>query len=122
MNAPPDDHRDGDPRFARKADAGKADWTLIPQAALRMMLAAFAYGALKYAARSWREVPDARERYLRSMLRHAQAIAEAVERDGIGALLEADEESALPHLAHLAACCLILIDLALRARNAPPRA
>lgn len=118
MNAPPVDHKDGAPDQRYKADVGKRDWTLIPQGALCMILTGLEYGAKKYAARSWRTVPNARERYLKSLARHTQQVLEAVEVHGIDrGLLWSDEESNLPHLVHLGDCAIILIDLALQARK-----
>lgn len=60
------------------------------------------FGADKYAPRSWRSVPDARDRYTDALFRHllAQAAGE----------LE-DPESGLPHAAHAAWNALALLEL-----------
>jgi len=100
----------GDQRY--KADAGKPRWSLIPVGALRQILAVLEFGARKYEPRSWRVVPGARERYVESLLRHTQDLAEAVQERGIDALLTPDPESGLPHLAAIGCNALILLDLA----------
>jgi hypothetical protein len=112
VNAPPVDHKSGDASIRYHADAGKPRWTLLPSGSLRQVLAVFEYGARKYEARSWRQVPDGRERYTESLLRHAMDLHAAVEDGGPEALLSADHESGLPILAHLIADGLILLDLA----------
>lgn len=97
-------------------DAAKPRWTLVPVRAMRSVLAVLEYGARKYAARSYLRVPDARARYLESLLRHTAAVQEAVQEGGVDALLAPDAESGLPHLAHLATDAIILLDLAATAR------
>ena len=51
------------------------------------------FGARKYAARGWKTVPNAIERYSEALLRHTLAYA-------AGELIDTD--SKLPHLAHIA--------------------
>ena len=63
---------------------------------------ALQYGAEKYAPDSWRDVPDAKERYRHAAARHFVELACC--KDGIEGLPDmVDIESGLPHLAHLAA-------------------
>lgn len=101
-----------------KADAGKAAPDLLELGfprALRLVQATLEYGAVKYEAHSWRNVPDAMKRYNRAGRRHRQ------ERDMVAdpqqdfyAVLEAcDEESGLPHIAHeiFNLLCMIELDL-----------
>ena len=58
------------------------------------------FGAKKYSRDGWQNVPDARRRYLAAALRHLAAIA-----DGEWV----NEESQLPHAAHIGCCVLFLL-------------
>ena len=60
------------------------------------------FGANKYTDRGWHEVPNAEERYLSAMLRHyfKYKLGE-----------ELDNESNLPHLAHMAWNALAVLQL-----------
>lgn len=80
-----------------KADAGKPDHSLLEcgfPIALAFVQATLDYGAKKYEAHSWRNVPDASRRYDKAARRHR------VQRDRAGELLATDDESGLPHVAH----------------------
>lgn len=83
----------------RKDDAGKCRPSLLPMAALFEVLAVLEYGAAKYEAEGWRNVPNAEPRYLNAAMRHLM-LRLAGEK--------LDRESGLPHLAH-AACCLLFV-------------
>lgn len=107
-----------------KADAGKAKPDLLEVGfprALRLVQATLEYGSIKYEAHSWRNVPDALERYSRAGRRHRQ------ERDlaanpaqGFHAICEAcDEESGLPHIAHEIFNLLAMIELDLQSAPNP---
>jgi hypothetical protein len=85
-----------------KHDAGKERMSLVPSKALKCIVGVFEYGAAKYAVDAWRDVPDARRRYYDATQRHVQAW-------WMGEFC--DKESGLPHLAHAAACMLILMSL-----------
>lgn len=93
-------------------DAGKPRWSLVPVRAMRAVLNVFEFGARKYAARSYLQVPNARARYLESLARHVADVVEAVQERGPDALLTLDDESGMPHLAHAVCDGLILLDLA----------
>lgn len=93
-------------------DAGKPRWSLIPVRALRTVLAVLEFGSRKYAARSYLTVPQARERYTESLMRHAMDVLEAVQERGAEGVMVADAETGLPHVAHLVCDGLILLDLA----------
>lgn len=82
-----------------KFDSDKDEWHLLPNNALRFVIRVLMFGKNKYTESGWREVPDAKKRYLNAAMRHITAVI-----DGQWV----DEESKLPHLAH-AACCLLFI-------------
>lgn len=105
---------DPDQRYHR--DAGKPRWSLVPVRAMRAVLDVFEFGARKYAARSYLDVPNARERYVESLARHVADVVQAVQERGPDALLAPDDESGMPHLAHAGCDVLILLDLALQER------
>lgn len=99
-----------------KADAGKAQPDLLELGfarALRLVQAGLEYGAKKYEAHSWRDVPDAMDRYSRAARRHRQERdLEASPNGTFHAVLEAcDAESGLPHIAHEVFNLLALIEL-----------
>ena len=88
-----------DEYFKRKADAGKLDWSLLPLDALTGLVRVLEYGADKYAADSWKKIPDAERRYKAAMRRHQVAIDS-------GELF--DPESGLPHIDHVACNAMFL--------------
>jgi len=72
---------------------------LLPLAALEAVAAVMTFGAAKYADDGWKSLPDGENRYTGAMLRHLTAIQE-------GELV--DDESGLPHIAHVACNALFL--------------
>jgi hypothetical protein len=92
---------------ARKNSKGKIGcFYLLPWEAIMELAAVYEYGAKKYAANSWREVPkdpvtgaEPHERYFDAMMRHIVAIQRGE---------EFDPESGLRHIAHVmwGACAL----------------
>lgn len=80
--------------FAAKRDQDKLRPSLLPWDGVWPVLRVAEYGARKYAAHSWRNVPDAEERYSEAFRRHALAC--------MGDIWSVDEETGLPHLAHAA--------------------
>ncbi|MGH7869029.1 MAG: dATP/dGTP diphosphohydrolase domain-containing protein [Candidatus Dormibacteraceae bacterium] len=82
-----------------KKDAGKDRWDLLPTGAIRMIVRVLGFGAKKYAARSWMQVPEARDRYYAAALRHITAWWDGERYD---------PESGLHHLGH-ALCCLVFL-------------
>ena len=87
---------------ARKADAGKPPFDLIPPAALRSIAHVLGHGAAKYGAHNWRS--DGGMHYTRliaSAYRHLVAIHEGE---------DIDPESNMPHAAHLACNAIMLLD------------
>jgi len=78
-----------------KYDGGKPRWSLMMQGLPKFLdgiAAVLTFGAKKYAAHSWRTVPEGYERYRDALYRHLAAI----ER---GEYL--DPESGLPHWHHV---------------------
>ena len=84
----------------KKSDAGKRPWELVPWGPLGRVVDVLAYGAGKYGARSWQSLDEPRERYSGALMRHAVAVM-----DGEWS----DEESGLPHWAHVACNALFLL-------------
>ncbi len=100
-----------------KADAGKAmpDLTALGFAnAIRGVQATMEYGAQKYEAHSWRNVPDAIERYTRAGARHRQEREQDWQTMERGSILRSrDEESGLPHIVHEMFNLMAIFELAL---------
>ncbi len=98
----PDIEPDSDQKF--KADAGKAMPDLFALGfanAIRGVQATMEYGAQKYEPHSWRDVPNAVERYTRAGARHRQERERDWQDMGNAAILRSrDEESGLPHIVH----------------------
>lgn len=100
---------------ARKDDAGKPRWSLLPWLGLAAVIEVLEYGARKYAAHAWQRVEDAEARYTEAYLRHTASFAAGEEYD---------PESNLTHLSHAACNALFLLWLraargALNRRPAP---
>lgn len=74
---------------ARKADAGKARFDLIPPEPILELAEIYTYGAEKYAEDSWRQVPA--NKYEAALHRHLNAWKRGQ---------DVDEESGFRHLAH----------------------
>ena len=100
-----------------KADAGKAmpDLASLGFArAIRAMQATLEYGAKKYEAHSWRDVPDAINRYSRAGERHRQARQlDWLDMGNNSILGSRDAESGLPHSFHELFNLAALIELQL---------
>lgn len=84
----------------RKFDHGKPDYTLLPFGALQDVVKVLGFGAVKYGRDNWQAVE--RQRYVAAAFRHLVAIAKGE---------ELDEESGMPHAAHLSCCSLFLGEL-----------
>ena len=83
-----------------KCDTGKSRCDLLPGRALIAVGQVLAYGAQKYAPSGWLTVPDAVPRYRAALMRHALAMLDGE---------ELDQESGLPHIAHVATNALFLL-------------
>lgn len=97
-----------------KFDAGKPRWSLLMRglaAALGGVVAVLTFGAKKYAAHSWRNVPNGEERYLDALYRHLDALQRGE---------KTDPESGLSHWSHVATNALFLHELEIQNDNAKP--
>lgn len=86
---------------AHENKARKRQLQLLPPDALFAIAGAMEEGARKYGAASWRQTGISASDYAGSMMRHLLAW-----QDG----QSCDKESGLLHLAHLAACCMVVLD------------
>ncbi len=85
-------------KTAVKHDAGKVDFTYIPNSAMREISKAFMFGAEKYDSENWAKGFKFR-RPAAAALRHIYAWLSGEDKD---------PESGITHLAH-ACCCLIML-------------
>ena len=83
----------------KKFDTDKLDYSLMPWRAIDEVVKVLMFGAKKYGVNNWKQVTDAKRRYLSAAYRHINAYAEGNQND---------DESGFKHLAH-AMCCLIFI-------------
>lgn len=60
-------------------------------------------GATKYGHFNWRDVPIVDEDYIDAIMRHLIAYQQGK---------EPDDESGVSHIAHIAACCIVVLDAA----------
>jgi hypothetical protein len=94
-----------------KHDASRLRWSLLPWAALEVVVQLLEYGAKKYPAlNNWKHVENAEQRYLDALTRH---VAEA-QKHGVFAL---DPETGLPHLAAVAVNSLFLLHFWLEGKS-----
>lgn len=88
---------------ARKADAGKPNsFRLIPWQSIIELASVYEYGAKKYEANSWRQVPDGVKRYEDALMRHLIAYLQGE---------DLDKESNLRHLSHACWNVIALMEL-----------
>jgi hypothetical protein len=83
-----------------KFDGDKRDFTLLPWDSVEEIVKVLEFGAAKYARDNWKHV--AADRYVKAAFRHLVAYSQGEEHD---------QESGLPHLAHLGCCVLFLLSL-----------
>lgn len=84
-----------------KHDTTKPDFSLLSPIALTYLASVLSFGAEKYAPNNWRKGID-KPRLLSASLRHLMAIS---------AGLYVDEETGLPHSAHLMCCAMFMCEL-----------
>ena len=92
------------PNQTAKADAGKAQLTLVPRRIIWAIARVREYGCKKYpegGVDNWKQVE--KERYRDAMMRHMLQYLD--DPDGV------DKESGLPHLWHLATNCAFLCEM-----------
>jgi hypothetical protein len=92
--------------IGQKADGGKPrPFTLLLQGmprAVSDVVAVLEHGAAKYGAHNWRQVPEAKRRYLDAAMRHLMLAAAGETQDA---------DSACPHLAHAICSLLFVLEL-----------
>lgn len=88
-------------RQFEKSKQGKLRWALLPINAVREVVRVFEFGAKKHSEFGWRGVPNAKQFYYESCMRHLT--------DWYWDGLDEDPESGLHPLAHLGADTLILL-------------
>jgi len=88
------------PAGGRKDDQGKPRWDLVPMSAVESVVSVFTMGAKKYRDRNW-EKGIAWLRVFAAVMRHLCAWRKGE---------DLDQESGLPHLAHVAWGCLALLE------------
>jgi hypothetical protein len=84
----------------KKDDAGKPDWTLMPWVELAQVQDVLDHGARKYGRENWKEVSNPKARYLAALIRHFVSYASGD---------TSDDDSGLPHMAHVVCCALFLM-------------
>lgn len=84
----------------RKNDLSKTRWDLVPLVAVEQVAKVLTFGAVKYEANSWQRLENAESRYQAALLRHL-----TLWQDGEAI----DQESGLPHLAHVACNAIFLL-------------
>jgi len=93
--------------FDKKYDQGKARFDLIDPRFEEEIAQILGFGAEKYSANSWQDVPDALNRYIAALRRHLNAIQQ-------GEII--DPDSGLPHHAHMS-CNAMFISHFIREMN-----
>lgn len=83
-----------------KYDGGKPKFHLIPPECELAIAEVLTFGTKKYAENSWKKVPNFKDRYYDSLIRHLNANRRGEIKDN---------ESGLSHLAHAATCALFLL-------------
>lgn len=88
-----------------KFDDGKLRYDLVDDVAEEEMVAVLSYGAIKYEAHNWRDVPDPNNRYFSAARRHMKAFRRKQ---------RIDPESSLHHLAQAITCLHFVLALDLQ--------
>lgn len=81
-----------------KFDGDKRDFTLLPWSSVEEIVKVLEFGARKYHRDNWKKV--ASDRYVKAAFRHLVAYSQGEIND---------QESGLPHMAHLGCCVLFLL-------------
>lgn len=85
---------------AKKYDLEKSMMQLFPLSVAESISQVLTFGAKKYAAHGWKNLPDAVQRYQGALLRHLTALQEGE---------EVDSDSGLPHVYHIGCNITFLI-------------
>ena len=95
--------------------AAKPPLRLVPGAAMALVAMAFKDGAIKYGPANWREKPVSSTTYIDAAERHIRQWFDGGEENA--------KDSGCHHLAHAAACLMILLDAEVAGKlndNRPP--
>ncbi len=82
-----------------KKDKDKVRLDLVQPEFIEEVGEVLTFGAKKYAADSWKEIPDPVDRYYAALMRHILSWRKGE---------KADPESGMPHLWHAACNCMFL--------------
>lgn len=77
---------------SKKHDFGKLRWDLLPLEAPEAIVKVLTYGAEKYGADTWQDLPNGKDRYFAALMRHLVAWRRGEAHDA---------ESGLPHIDHV---------------------
>jgi len=77
---------------SKKHDIGKLRWDLLPLDAPEAIVKVLTYGAEKYGADTWQDLPNGKDRYFSALMRHLVAWRRGETHDA---------ESGLPHIDHV---------------------
>lgn len=89
------------PKHIQAQKEGKAPMEYLVYSVLPMDAAVHKHGADKYGERNWRKDKILTSTYEGAILRHFLAWAQGE---------DIDPDSGMPHLAHLRACCAVVLD------------
>lgn len=106
MTTPPSGYPDGNPKTAMGAK--KPDLSVVPPPALLHLATAMMNGAEKYGAFNWREKDVSTRTYVAAAQRHLLAFLDGEDYSQDTAATGAP----VHHLAHVMACCAIVLDAA----------
>jgi hypothetical protein len=94
------------PKEVFKNDKGKLRWSLLPVSAVEEIVKVLEFGAIKYGANQWRELPEFEwNRISDALERHLQKWKRGQDKD---------DESNLQEMAHVACNALFLLEMALQ--------
>jgi len=79
-------------KTSKKHDLGKLRWDLLPLDAPEAIVKVLTYGAEKYGADTWQDLPNGKDRYFAALMRHLVAWRRGEAHDA---------ESGLPHIDHV---------------------
>jgi hypothetical protein len=85
-----------------KYDQGKLRYDLLPPQEIEQIVEVLTMGAAKYSDNSWQDVENGIDRYYAAAMRHLQSWRQGE---------VTDNESGLPHLAHVATNIVFLMHL-----------
>ena len=84
------------PEVGVKYDEGKVQYSLIPPYALQAVARNLTVGLRRYTVRdNWKQVPNARERYLDALMRHLESYRRGVKYDPESSVPDMHELSAV---------------------------